>query len=718
MKRFRLRQEGQSALIIAGGLVALIALLAVVVDAGNAYAQRRQVQNAMDAGAQAGAIALAQGKTNGEVSTAIQKFVRSNGVSTSGIKSYYVVQDANGNSIVVRTYDTVEAYGLNNVTERISVGGNLLPVIGVQVEGDKQFPTFFAGVVGFSTMSANGMAAAYANKGACSAGGLFPIIVSESTFADEDGDGNPDIHYEQDEPTYTYRIWENKQTAPGNFGYLSWNGDPSVPTLVNNMLDPSRSGFWGVNDDVPGSTGTMASSNVRAALQQYVDSGTPVTIPIYDTVSGTGNNTTYNIKGFARFKIVAFNYQGQDKYIEGKFQEWVDPSAEGGCVNFGVVSVKVRPPIDVSRSLVGTIKLQKITTVSGFTQQDVHVPVDVVNVLDISGSMNAKFGSKKKLRAAKDALEAFNNHMQPSLGDKVALVTYPKITKGAKYSYNCQQHGSVGSYHWGQKRYDLTTNITAVNNTIEGLTADGGTPIADALRIGRETVLGTGHSPSSVAVIILASDGNTNMLLNGKWTGYSGTGTPPPCNQTAQQQVLDQANIAKGDTNPHDYKPDTIIFSIAVGTDFNPALMQAVATADTDPSKPHYFRATDDASMASIYEQISHRVQQIGDETCRVIASEAFAAGATVIVRNRDTGNTYTLQTTSNGEFIIPNADPGTYEIQSATVTIGGFTYNVFTDGLGGPPLGSNPTVVVDLGSGTYKTEVYLKTGDSISCSH
>ena len=78
----------------------------------------------------------------------------------------------------------------------------------------------------------------------------------------------------------------------------------------------------------------------------------------------------------------------------------------------------------------------------------------------------------------------------------------------------------------------------------------------------------------------------------------------------------------------------------------------------------------------------------------------------------------YTLQTTSNGEFVLPNADPGTYEIQSASVAINGLTYNVFTDGLGGAALTSNPTVVVDTGSGTYKTDLFLKTNNTVSCGN
>jgi hypothetical protein len=251
------------------------------------------------------------------------------------------------------------------------------------------------------------------------------------------------------------------------------------------------------------------------------------------------------------------------------------------------------------------------------------------------------------------------------------------------------------------------------------LNADGFTPIADGLKKGRETVLGAGHNSNAVAVIILASDGNTNVRGNGQRTGYDGRGVAPSCNQPAEQDVLDQANIAKGDTNPADYKPDTIIFTIAIGTDFNPSLLQAIATPDTDPAKPHYFRVTDDASMANIYQQISQRVQQIGTETCQIITSESFAQGALVTVRYPN-GTTRTVTTTSSGEFVLTGDDlvEGTYTIVSVNVSLNGITYNIFTDGLGGPALPSSPTVTVGTSSGTYRTDLYLKASTTPTCGH
>jgi hypothetical protein len=747
------RQTGQSVIIIVFALVALVALLALVVDAGNAYVQRRQIQNAMDSGAQAGALALAQGKNSGQINTAINQFVQANGVDPNDVRAYYVVQDANRNNIVVRDR-TIAAYGAGFYPNTINYNGVELPVVGVQVEGSKTFNTFFANVIGVRQMPAGGASAAYATKGACTGSGLFPIAVSSGNFPIDQQTGVMQVHYEEDNPTYVYKIWQkDSDLSPdpraGNFGWLFWRGqNSSAAVLADNMnnAESGVSGTWSVGELIPGNTGISASDAVRQALRDRIDGVKPssVVVPVYDEFSGTGNNARYRIIGFAKFKITCFRFgngasqtygncvtqnpASGDKFIEGKFQKWVDPSAEGGCANFGVSSVKVRPPVNPQRALVGSIKVQKLTLTQSAPSY-VHVPVDVALVIDTSGSMGDTWQgtstsdpTKTKLYSAKQALTLFSNNLRPDLGDKAALINFPLVSTGSQYSYNCESSGRTSNYYTAKLQLGLTTNITGTNgivSKINDLTASGYTPIAGAMKMARETVLGSGHNPNAVAVILFASDGMTNVRLNGRITGYDGRGTAPTCNQPAEQEALDEANIAKGDYNPVDYRPDAIIFSIAIGTDFNPALLQAMATPDTDPNKPHYYRATDAASMAQIYQTISQRVQQIGTETCQIITSEDFARGANVTIRYPN-GTTRTVTTTSNGEFILTGSDvvDGTYTIVAASVTINGITYNVLTDGLGGPPLGSNPTVTVGTASGTYRTDLFLKAGTTPTCGN
>jgi len=736
MKRSINQQQGQSIVIVAFALVALVALLALVVDAGNAYVQRRHVENVMDAGAQAGALAFAQSQSSLQIWNAISGYISRNNVNPADATAWYVVQDpATKNTIVDRTKQ-IASYGSSHYPT--TIGGK--PVVGIQVEGKKDFSTYFAGVVGVKQMPASGAAACFGFQGAGSSSELFPIAISSGNFV------TGTVRFEDIEPTWTYTIRLRTDDSPvfgyaGNFGWLAWNtgdslSDANVATWMNNT-ETGISKTRALSDTIKGDTRVAAGSAIQAALSSRVSGAksSVVTVPVYDQFTGSSSAGTarYRIVGFARLHIIGYVFTSTDKYITAKFQKWIDPLAEGGATYYGVSTAKCRPVITTQRALIGSLKFQKLTLAQGFTTSEVHVPVDVVNVIDTSGSMgddwagnqNPPPGTLTKLKSAQTALKSFNTNLRPDLGDKAALVRFPYENNGdGDYNYSCQNSGRTNNHYWGEVLRTLTSspNITgtgssSIRTKIDNLTARGYTPIADGLKKGRETVLGSGHSASSVAVIILASDGMTNVRANGHLTGYDGRGTAPSCNQNAEQDALDQANIAKGDTNPADYKPDTIIFTIAIGTDFNPSLLQAIATTDTDPSKPHYFRATDAASMASIYQQISQRVQQIGGETCQIIATEDFASGALVTVRYPDS-TTRTVTTTSNGEFVLTGSDlvEGTYTIVSASVTVNGITYNIFTDGMGGPPLPSSPTVVVGASSGTYKIDLFLKTGSPPTC--
>ena len=716
-KRSKTRQKGQSLLIISAAIVAFLALTAVVVDSGNDYVQRRQLQNSMDAGSSAGALKVGlAGSTNGDVADAVTNYVTANGTDPTLVTAYYTVQDNSGNNIVVR--NAVATYGRSNpVPQTLSVNGSSYPVVGVQVEGTRTFNTYFAGVVGVRQLTVPGSSAAYINRGVCASSGLFPLTLNNTTF-------NSGIHYEQTDPAYTYQIFEKnggQQNAPGNFGWLTWNGDPSATTLANNIQNAVNnvSGLWSAGDNMQGATGVMASSAVRSDTQWYIDNNVPVIIPIFDTTSGNGANTTYHIVGFAKFRLVAITTTGNPKSITGKFQSWESGSDGGGCTNFGGAAVKNRPPINTSRTVLGTVRMQKLTPLGSVSSSSAHVPVDVGLVLDISGSMNSNFGSATKLQAAKTALTNFTSNMTPTLGDQVGLVVFPLnngsgYNNGASYNYSCTQNGSYSNYYFGQVLSTLTGNVASVNSTINSLNANGGTPTASGLSFGRQMVRGANHRAGNVSVVILASDGLANITLNGQWTGFSGNAySSVACNSSAEQDAVQQANIAKADSNG-DGVPDAIVYSIAVGTDFNPALLQALASTDTDPTKPHYFTASDATSMASIYAQISSQVNSISG-SCRLIETEGFAPNAVLTIRNPD-GSTQNLTTNDIGEFVIPNAASGTYQVMGASTTINGVTYNIPTNGIGGPQISWPINIVAGTESGTYKGEVALKASTVVTC--
>lgn len=137
---------------------------------------------------------------------------------------------------------------------------------------------------------------------------LHPIALSVTTLAGA-------------EPgTELADIWNGSQ--PGNFGWLSWTGDPGEPTL-NDSLSPAGDSSTYVNPDnandhllttgkwVSGKPGVSNSKHVRAALDALKD--VEIIVPVWDQARGQGENTAYHVVAFARVKIVSYTLPSKNK---------------------------------------------------------------------------------------------------------------------------------------------------------------------------------------------------------------------------------------------------------------------------------------------------------------------------------------------------------------------------------------------------------------------
>ncbi|MBI5305617.1 MAG: VWA domain-containing protein [Chloroflexi bacterium] len=752
MKDWMRNERGQSGIFLALALVGVIAFVALVVDGGNAYNQRRQVQNAVDAAAFAGAEVLARPTLENRtpvvytsvINQRILDYARRNGINlaagsarpTDVVKPYYLLRGPQGTLTPApfSKYDKVE-YGNNGQLQIPTTGES---VVGIQVVADKRFDTFFAGVIGWREMQVGSAAKSYITCGICSiSSGLWPVAMKNTTF-DTNGDGVSDLEFGRE-----VQIWEKEMEGRGHFEYLHWRGEGvNTPELESNMSaylnGTADSGRWGYGDWVPGTPGAKMASGVKDEWIAAI--GRSVTVPVYDSTRGGGANLEYHIIGFARLKItevcVSKNDQtsgcdikdASDSYIEGIFERWESPQGDGGCPDFGVCTGKERPPVTstpTSRSIVGVVKLNQLSPASPYTDT-VHVPVDVMHVLDVSNSMDQSFGNPPQLKitTAKNSLILFNNMISPTLGDRIGLTSFPKQGEGSNlynwYTYNANQNKcqtdknkQVSIKYWGQKELDLTWMTATVNSRINGLQMYPGTPLGHGLMLARQAVLDpTYHNATHVPVLIIASDGIANVKNNGEWTGFDGYSySDNLCNAEAVQDAINQANKAKADNNG-DGRPDIIIFTIAIGTDFNPVSLQAIAS---EPSNTHFFQVGDAATMSNIYSQIATRMQTIGGE-CNFTAKEVFAPNATVRVRNLTTGQQWSTTTTSVGYFQFDNVPPGTYEFQTMSVTMAGLNYHVFTEGTGGPDLTALPKLDVPDTAGTFEKNLYLRTDDPSGC--
>ncbi|MBN2561938.1 MAG: tandem-95 repeat protein, partial [Phycisphaerae bacterium] len=109
---------------------------------------------------------------------------------------------------------------------------------------------------------------------------------------------------------------------PGNFGWLTWGGSPSVPTLVRSLTPPGDSSSYANPDNpsdheinrgdwVEGKPGVSNSKNVRDTLDALKD--IDIIVPAWDAVRGQGNNADYRVAGFVRIRILSYSLPGQNR---------------------------------------------------------------------------------------------------------------------------------------------------------------------------------------------------------------------------------------------------------------------------------------------------------------------------------------------------------------------------------------------------------------------
>lgn len=286
-------QERGSALIyVALAMPVLLAFAAMAVDGSNIYAQQGRMQTAADTAALVGAQLLAQGSTTAQVQSEVQTLALANHA------------------------DSVTISFLNNNTE-------------LQVTAVHTFPTFFAGTVGYSTLSVQATAKAH-YAAVASAGNLLPMTVMCDDMAT---DSDPGFTYGA-----TYILHDSNMTAPGNRGWLTWNGSPSASTLAANIANPSNSPVLQIGDWMNATTGNNNSSGVRSALDSWINKA--VTIPLYDVVTGNGSNARYRVCAFAEFVLLSYS----DKTVTGKFIRSVTRDTSSGNSNppdFGLRDVRI-----------------------------------------------------------------------------------------------------------------------------------------------------------------------------------------------------------------------------------------------------------------------------------------------------------------------------------------------------------------------------------------
>lgn len=346
----RRRERGQILVIVAGGLIGILAIAALALEGGTIVLNRRDGQNASDLAALAGArmVALnytAGGRTQAQVYAALQTSIDQNdcGVAASAPCTW--------------TANFVGS-GLTDLGPVTNVSSTLpTNALGVRVAVNRQPGTHLGRVLNIDhwDITTEGTAIS-AKPSSFPAGTLLPIAVcgwGQTGVNQCQQASNSPANGIDFQPGQIYDLTDGKD-APGGFGWLSWSGSNSAGALANSLCSPdnisfsldspydspgSYGGYIGTNPATgetwfPVDPGKSNSSSVRSCLDGWINSGATVLVPIYDLVTGNGNNAAYHITGVAAFKLYSRDQPAVDN-IQGYFQEYypfTDIGAGAGAV--------------------------------------------------------------------------------------------------------------------------------------------------------------------------------------------------------------------------------------------------------------------------------------------------------------------------------------------------------------------------------------------------
>ncbi len=313
-RRLSSPERGQVLVIFVGGLVTLILFVGLVMDGGFAFVSRRQAQNVADTAALAGTKIIADHYLAGPLTA-----VTSQTVYASIDYNVRSANDCAAANATPCTWDAKFVDRFENVVGPVANSPSGLPfgAQGVLVNVAMQPRTFFLGVVGKTHWDVGaGATALTAQAEAAPPYGILPIATNPPqpfnlgdevvlTNTDSGGGGGSDPEF-----------------GPGNFGWLSWYGDNSAGALATSICYPNNPGF-AFPYEFAGDPGATNANAVRACLDNWITTGTPVLIPI---VSGcdpcNGNNANFTITGIRVFILTGYDDSGPAiSNLTGRFEK-------------------------------------------------------------------------------------------------------------------------------------------------------------------------------------------------------------------------------------------------------------------------------------------------------------------------------------------------------------------------------------------------------------
>lgn len=353
-------RKGGILVLSAACIVVLCALTAFAVDIGYITLTKAQLQNASDAAALAGAADLTSGlgwqntlaataETNARQSAVtiagLNKAAGNEGVfldSTRDVR--FGNRSWNGDSNAwVNSWGT-QPYNIIEVTAHRDQPGN---------GGDRMLSLFFAPVIGTNTAvlttktvaGLTGVGGFYLSPSSTLRAGILPIAFDKPSWDALLASGGPD-NYKYNPttgaitsgsdgvPEFDLYPYGNQDLTPGNRGTVTI-GPPNNSTATLNRqilqgLNANDLSYYPNNtlSVNPGPLYLKGNPGLSAGIKDALDTikGEPRSIPIFTSVTGQGNNTTYTIVKFVGIRILYVRLTGGDKKVIVQPAPYIEPT--------------------------------------------------------------------------------------------------------------------------------------------------------------------------------------------------------------------------------------------------------------------------------------------------------------------------------------------------------------------------------------------------------
>lgn len=343
------RRRGVVVVLTVVMLVAFCALVALAVDLGYLTLARTQLQTAADASALAGAWDMLHGR----ITTPPTPYTQSESAARVSAR-YYATSHFVAGATLPTLPDGDITFGRIDLTAGLSAplvtSGDPTLFNAVQVcvrrssDTNGEIPLFFARVMGINTGQTQAVAtAAFMDsiKGIKTPGEgqtvmLFPIALNKARWDELMAGGGAGDHWKWNEQSKTVSAGSDQilevNLYPQAIGAAGNSGTIDIGNPNNSTADLSRQIRYGVNaQDLSyypngefvlgpnGSVTTTGDTGISAGIKDDLASivGQTRVIPLFDLVSGSGNNATYTIVKFVGMRIMAVNLTGNlsDRYL-------------------------------------------------------------------------------------------------------------------------------------------------------------------------------------------------------------------------------------------------------------------------------------------------------------------------------------------------------------------------------------------------------------------